>query len=255
MHLVQALEYVRNKGKSEIQLEVINKQRISKNIIRFIFDDKNKQLNKEHESAYLKLQFTDKSQETRARSYTVRSVDKSLHQIAVDFVVHGDEGPASAWALNANVGDTIKAMGPGPAKLVDKQCDWFFIVGDMTSLPAIAANIKQLPSNAKGYALIEVAHESDIQYLEEPEGLEVQWLLNHDYQKSVDKMLAAIAEKTWHQGTPYLWVASEFSVARALREYFREEKGITKNRYVSSYWKYGETDEGNKKAKKEDGGF
>ncbi len=69
-------------------------------------------------------------------------------------------------------------------------------------------------------------------------------------------MLSAIANKEWLAGNPYVWIASEFDSARALRKFFKKDKAIDKNQfYHSSYWKRGVSAEGNKKAKKEDGGF
>ena len=68
-------------------------------------------------------------------------------------------------------------------------------------------------------------------------------------------MLECVKSKAWLEGTPYIWIAAEFETARTLRRHFAEERQIKKDRYISSYWKIGDTDEGNKLAKKMDGGF
>ena len=40
------------------------------------------------------------------RTYTVRWVDPVAQELAIDFVIHGDEGLAGPWAASAQPGDT-----------------------------------------------------------------------------------------------------------------------------------------------------
>lgn len=246
------------KKRVEIPLRVVAIEQCSKNIKRFVFEDESKVLDATHESGYLKMHFpvAEDSEETKTRSYTIREVDESRHRVVIDFVCHGTNGPASAWAMRAEVGDVITAFGPGPSKLADASKSWFLIVGDMTSLPAIAVNLKTLPTDAKGYAIIEIEDESDIQVLDKPAGVELQWVVHKDHASSVAVMRDAVQEKEWLEGDYYVWIASEFEVARMLRKFLQAERGLQKGHYyISSYWKVGDTDEGNKRAKKQDGGF
>ena len=73
------------------------------------------------------------------RTYTVRWVDEAAQRLAIDFVVHGDEGLAGPWAARAKPGDRLVLSGPGGGYLPDPAADWHLLAGDDSALPAIAA--------------------------------------------------------------------------------------------------------------------
>lgn len=225
-------------------------EQYSKSIKRFVFEDNSKRITKLDESAYLKLHLQMNDSKTVKRSYTIREVDERNNTVIIDFVIHGENGPASKWAMNAKSGDQLIVTGPGPTKLIDLSCDWFMLIGDMTSLPAIAANTKLLPANAKGYIIIGVAHKSDIQLLNLPAGMKIDWVVNSDTNNNPKIFLELIQSKQWYEGKPYIWMAGEFNIAKNIRQFFKEKKVAREHRYISSYWKSGETDEGHKQAKK-----
>lgn len=263
--------------RTELLLRVASIEQLSPSISRFVFTDASKVLTVANESDYLKMHFPIPSANhaalaTKTRSYTIRKVDESHHQVTIDFVCHTDNaadnrdsnqstgghtnGVAAAWAARATIGDTISAYGPGLGKPIDTSKDWFLVVGDMTSLPAIAVHLKNLPASAQGYVMIEVAHERDQQPLQLPKGMALEWIINNNYADSPSIMRNKVAEKAWLDGAYYAWIASEFDVARTLRSFLQESRNMQKGQYyISSYWKLGDTDEGNKKAKKADGGF
>ena len=185
------------------------------------------------------------------RTYTIRQQRHA--EIDVDFVVHDQTGPASAWAISAKAGDRILVGGPGPKKIINHQADWYFLVGDMTALPAIAVNLEQLPSNARGYALIEVISEADIQSLNHPENMELHWLINPQPDPEGDSLLSELKTLHWLPGQAAVWAATEFSSMRKLRAFFKHHCGIPRTHlYVSSYWKIGYSEDQHKVAKKQD---
>lgn len=187
------------------------------------------------------------------RTYTIRRFDTNTLELDIDFVVHGDNGPASAWAINAEAGDSVTISGPGGKKMVDMSADWFFIAGDMTALPAIGVNLEQLPEKARGYAVIEIIDRADQQPLNAPPGIEIHWIVNPFPCRPNIILTDAVRKLPWQEGRVNVWVASEFETMRQLRRYFKHEKHIPReDMYVSSYWKIGETDEGNKLAKRSD---
>ena len=238
-------------------LTVIRTQQLTPNMKRITLGGKDlKGISAHDEGAYIKLFFEQPGEEKPCRrSYTVRKAYPSQREIDVDFVCHGDEGPASTWALQAKEGDEIEMKGPAVRKMVNTKADWFVLVGDMTSLPALSVNLEYMPATAKGYAVIEVEEEADKQELTKPEGVELYWIVNSDYQQSAQLALEKLQSCAWLPGRPYVWTAAEFDTMRAMRRYFKGEKGVQKREiYASSYWKYGETDEGNKRAKRMDKG-
>ncbi|MDA0148893.1 siderophore-interacting protein [Vibrio sp. LaRot3] len=211
------------------------------------------------EGGYIKLLFNavggtdltglDENNRPVMRTYTIRRFLADQQAIEVDFVRHitldNQCGFASRWAMNANVGDTISIRGPGIIANLNTAADWFFLTADMTSLPALSAKIKQLPDNAKGYAVIHVESLEDKQELQAPKGIEIHWITEGlaDKARSLE----------WHEGHAAVWCACEFDSMRQLRQYFRNEKEVLKdNLYLSSYWKKGVSEDGHKVIKRQD---
>jgi len=52
------------------------------------------------------------------RTYTPRRFDGAARELDVDFILHG-EGPASAWAEQATLGQTLTIAGPGRSYAID----------------------------------------------------------------------------------------------------------------------------------------
>ncbi|WP_043316064.1 siderophore-interacting protein [Microbulbifer sp. HZ11] len=206
----------------------------------------------DQESAYIKLLFEQgEGQKPLMRTYTIRN--QRENEIDVDFVVHDHPGPAGSWALGAQPGDRILVGGPGPRKLINPAGDWFLLVGDMTALPAISVNLALLPNTAQGTVVIEIASEADHQSLSCPPGVDIVWVVSRNPSSPGEALFDAVAELPWREGAPSVWCACEFSSMRRFRAYFREERATDpKLRYISSYWKYGLSEDQHKIVKRED---
>src|SRR5665811_2480159 len=95
------------------------------------------------------------------RTYTLRWVDLEAREVAIDFVLHGEEGYAGPWAQAAVPGDVIHLRGPGGAYAPDPRAGTHLLVGDEAGLPAISAAIEALPVDATASVFLEVDSAKD----------------------------------------------------------------------------------------------
>lgn len=209
------------------------------------------------EGGYVKLMLSPGRSDRKptVRTYTIRN--QRSGELDIDFVLHADSkgqaGPATRWALAAEPGDVIEVGGPGPAKPLAPGFDHYLMAGDMTALPAISANLEDLPSNAKGFVALEIQDAADRQDLIIPRGMEVRWLVNPHPGQRPELLDETLRSFGWPEGRVYGWAACEFSAMIRLRTYLREEQGLgPAELYFSSYWKSGLSEEAHKIAKRED---
>ncbi|MDK7749612.1 siderophore-interacting protein [Brevibacterium sp. UMB10442] len=121
----------------------------------------------------------------RLRTYTVKAVRPMYKEIDVDFVVHGTEGPASAFAVEAPIGAHIAVVGPvedAPGSSSEGvawapgSASQVLIAGDETAVPAISNIVESLDPEMRGAVFLEVPSSGDIQDLTAPHGVTVNWL-------------------------------------------------------------------------------
>ncbi|NTG51303.1 siderophore-interacting protein [Agrobacterium rhizogenes] len=174
------------------------------------------------------------------RTYTIRRIDVAAGEIDVDFVLHGDQGVASAWAETARAGDVIGMMGPGGGGM--PAMDWCLLAGDETAIPAIARMLESLPETAQGIVLIEVADKGEEQTLLGPAGIDIRWLHRNGEAAGRSRLLegAVKAIRPPSDVSFGLWAGAESATARALRTYWRRDLGLSRaNTRAISFWKLG----------------
>lgn len=208
------------------------------------------------DGGYLKLRIPGDAQADKpfVRTYTI--LRQTTAALDIDFVLHGSGGvggPAVSWAETVTPGDRISAGGPGPAKPLPPDADWYFVAGDMTALPAITVNLAALPDEARGHAVIEIQSEKDRQDLRHPAGIEIHWLINPEPGHRPELFEQAVRSVPWGKGNVYAWCAAEFDSMRRARAYLRGERGLTPERlYTSSYWKQGLVEDQHRDIKRAD---
>lgn len=123
------------------------------------------------------------------RTYTIRAVRPAQREVDVDFALHGDAGPASAWAVRATVGEEVALIGPN--RLYGADCqghEWnppvdvrdVLIVADETAVPAVCGILERLRGTldpgARLQVFLEVPDDGDILPLIAPDQAEITWL-------------------------------------------------------------------------------
>ncbi|BCB88140.1 siderophore-interacting protein [Phytohabitans suffuscus] len=212
------------------------------------------------------------------RTYTVRAVRQSQHEVDVDMVLHGDGGPATRWANRAATDDQIVLIGPnarypgepGGVEFRPHRDDApLLLAGDETAVPAIASILNGLPATARGQALLEVPHASDFLDLTAPPGLTLTWLAR-DGAAPGTHLVPAVVEATsslaiappaprqlddvdvdaailWEipdtqattNGT-YAWLAGEAGVIKTLRRHLVGDRGWDRRTVAfMGYWRIG----------------
>lgn len=187
------------------------------------------------------------------RTYTVRKFDEALQELSIDFVAHGDEGPASRWASHAKAGDFLAFMGPSPAKVTEFNADWYLVAADPSAIPVAAVALEAMPRDAKGVAVLEITAPEDRQDIDAPKGIEVHWLIHPDPQTPSTAQVNFIKSMPWPEGRVQTCIAGESSVIRALRDFLANDKQVPRaDTYISGYWKIGLIEDQHQQAKRDE---
>lgn len=182
------------------------------------------------------------------RTYTIRHVDLTSGEIDIDFVAHGNTGPASAWALSAQVGDYLSISSPGRPKLKNAHSGKYVVAVDMTAFPAAAAAVEKLPADAQGDFYTEILSVNDVQTISAPSGIKMHWIVS-DKGDDTDTFTQTIKALKL-QGNESIFVAGEYTTVANLKSYFRTERAYPKDQlYISSYWKKGLVESEHKRVK------
>ncbi|TQV87102.1 siderophore-interacting protein [Aliikangiella coralliicola] len=202
------------------------------------------------------IEWPDKSIRPMTRTYSVRGFYPEDMILDIDFALHGDEGPASRFALNAKRGDYIGVSSPGGPYPMLPDAEQFVFAGDITAIPAISALLETLPSSATGHAFLEVPCVTDIHELQHPPQLKIHWLVR---QPGPSPLLNALKTIGWSQADPlvepavtqsnsddvFFWVGGENDAVLAIRKYLKEELQIHRKQiYAVPYWKNNLSEEG-----------
>ncbi|MCE7002919.1 siderophore-interacting protein [Kibdelosporangium philippinense] len=169
------------------------------------------------------------------RNYTVRRIDHERGELDIDFVLHGDSGPASKWACAAAPGDRIGVLSDR-SEYSPQDADWQLLVGDETALPAIAGMLESLKPQTKALVYLEVADSFTQIDLTVPDGVELAWL-NRGRKRGIE-VIKALDSVEFPEGELYAWVAGESKLATSIRRYLVNERAVGKKQiYFCGYWR------------------
>lgn len=230
------------------------------------------------EDWYARYRALPEGERAPMRTYTIRALRPEVGEVDVDFVLHGETGPASRWATHARIGDRIGLLAPD-AQVADSSqgFEWkppadvqrVLLVADETALPAVAGILEDLarwPHPPQVQAFLEVAHDADVLPLAAPVGAQLFWLaregaahgqlLQQAVQARVGPLGLRAAEQDlaeididqdilWEQasaqgGGLYAWVAGEAGAVMAIRRHLVKDCGIDKRAITfMGYWRHG----------------
>lgn len=185
------------------------------------------------------------------RTYTVRSYRAEVQELDIDFVAHGDEGPATRWAQSAAPGSFLGFFGPSAPKITSFHAGWYLLAADLSAMPVVEATLEAMPADARGLCLFEVPSEADIREIAAPEGIELRWLIHADVHKPSSAQIDLVRGLAFPDGAVQTCIAGESSVIRALRDHLHNERGLARaDTYISGYWKIGLVEDEHQKEKR-----
>jgi NADPH-dependent ferric siderophore reductase len=204
------------------------------------------------------------------RTYTLRELRVNAQEVDVEFVLHGDGGPASCWATHARPGDALQMVAPNGASAEDSGgYEWLdndsvrqaLLIADETALPAAMGILEQLAKKTNPpqvQAFFTVPQEADFQMKVFPFA-DVHWLAREkqdDLLSVVEREVTipayALAREQsteeqsldgsllWERASEaegfQAWVAAESTLVKNLRRSLIEEQQL--NRECASFMAY-----------------
>jgi NADPH-dependent ferric siderophore reductase len=172
--------------------------------------------------------------------YTLRRWRPAQHELDILCVLHGDIGPASAWAARARPGDPVALWGPRTAYDPPPGTDRYLLVADETGLPAVAAILESLPEGTPVQVVAECDNPGERQELPPAPSVDVTWVYRDGAPPGTTTLLADAARALpWPSGTPYVWGGGESRAMTAVRRYARRERGLDRAAVsLVAYWRH-----------------
>lgn len=173
--------------------------------------------------------FVEEGERPTLRDYTPLRHDAARQTLTLDFALH-DAGPATAWALQAPLGQWVGLAGPRGSLVIAAGLSWHWLFGDETAMPAIERRLAELPAGSRAVVRVQLRDPADRREWRSAAQLDCAW---------VEALGDAVQALELPQGEGYVWAAGEHSAMAALRPLLLA-KGVAPRRMrVASYWKQG----------------
>ncbi len=171
--------------------------------------------------------------------YTVRRWRPEVAEMDIWMVLHGDEGPASAWAGRAAVGDQVALWGPRSAYEPPAGTDRLLLVADETGLPAVAALLAQRPAGMPVRVIAEVDDEAHRPPLPVDDNVTVTWVHRDGAAPGTTTLLLdAVVALPPFEGQPYVWGGAESRTLTKVRKEVRVNRGLPREQVsLVGYWR------------------
>jgi NADPH-dependent ferric siderophore reductase len=176
------------------------------------------------------------------RDYTPRRFDIEAGTLAIDFALH-EAGPATRWAMQAKIGDSLEIGGPRGSAIVPDDFDWYLLIGDETALPAIGRRVEELRPGVSVTSFVLVPEADDAQHFSTAASWSGHWIARGASTDDAALLLAAMKGFALPSGEGFVWIAAEAQAARALRRHVVETLGHPRGWVkAAGYWLRGVAD-------------
>ncbi len=179
--------------------------------------------------------------EMEMRDYTPRRFHGATKSLVLDFALH-EAGPATLWALQAKLGDKLEIGGPRGSLVIADVKHWL-LIGDETALPSIGRRVEEADAGIEMTSLVAVTGPLEEQQFETRAGYRAQWV--HRPLSAASDATPIIERLKTFDIAPdtFVWIGIEANVARAVRAYLTEVRGIPLAWIrASGYWTMGVAD-------------
>lgn len=171
---------------------------------------------------------------TPMRDYTVRRLDPDLGRLDIEVVIHG-HGHASRWAETARPGDVAGVLGPRGSHLPPRP-DHLVLIGDLSSLPAIARWVEEASPETRVTTLVAVYEPGDVIELEGAGTVTSHWVHAEPPNVPADVLADRVAELDIAAPSTFVWAAGEVVAMRRIRDVLQATLGETQFG-VDGYWR------------------
>jgi NADPH-dependent ferric siderophore reductase len=165
------------------------------------------------------------------RNYTIRRFVPERRLIDLDFVLHGDTGPASRWADRAKPGDILGVLTDGHGYTEPPGTTSRLIIADETALPAAGAIIDSLSASVRVLAeVVDTGDQIDLK-------ADVTWIhRGGDPAGTGELMVSHLSSIPLVPEGLYAWIAGESGMVKAARRHL-VSRGVPKRQiYFCGYW-------------------
>ncbi|WP_210508799.1 siderophore-interacting protein [Naasia sp. SYSU D00057] len=183
---------------------------------------------------HVKLFFPSPNGERISRDYTPAAFDADALELSLDFVLHGDDGPASRFASGALAGDPLVVAGPRGSRMPPSGAKSYVLLADEAALPALGRWVAAVGVEAQVTAFVQSDHADVLDYpLAYGNRVTVTAIPT-----GADAALAALEGPSIDAAT-YVWAAGEAAALIPVRRALRAG-GLAKDRAkVDGYWRKG----------------
>jgi NADPH-dependent ferric siderophore reductase len=178
------------------------------------------------------------------RNYTVRAFRPDSLEMDIEFALHGDGTPATAFATRAAAGDPVGIFDEGTGYHPTRTSS--LLVADESAVPAVLAILDKSPSRLLAHVYLEVPHTEDIREVHAPIGVTVHWVARDGSPEVPGQLvLHTLKAAELPKGPFYTWVAGESALATGLRRHLVQDRQVPKSDITFlGYWRHGKSSPG-----------